>query len=196
MVIYYALAFLAGAIPTAYWYAKLFHGMDIRQHGSGNIGATNSMRVIGKKAGAIVLLFDFMKGFLPVFIMNKMGYTIEESFIVGIFSILGHIFSPFVGFKGGKGIASAFGVITGVFPVGALVCLAVFVITVYVSKYVSLGSIIGSLAFAVYCIVENPNSTSLQMLSVALCVILVYTHRLNIKRILNKTESKVGKKKE
>src|SRR5690606_39781217 len=107
----------------------------------GNIGATNSLRVLGKKAGIIVLFIDLLKGLIPVLIARKLGFTPENILLTGVFAVLGHLFSPFVGFKGGKGIATAFGVILAFSPLAALISILVFAGVVYFSRYVSLGSI-------------------------------------------------------
>ena len=191
MILEYAIAFLIGSIPTAYWYARYFHKLDIRQHGSGNIGATNSLRVLGKKAGALVLIIDLLKGLIPVLIAKKLGFTPESTLLVGVFAILGHLFSPFVGFKGGKGIATAFGVIIGFSPLAALLCVTVFALVFYFTRYVSLGSILGVFVFLIYTLVQFQDNLSVQLLAAGLTVLLVFSHRENIKRLLSGTESKV-----
>jgi glycerol-3-phosphate acyltransferase PlsY len=191
MILEYAIAFLIGSIPTAYWYAKYFHKMDIRQHGSGNIGATNSLRVLGKKAGALVLIIDLLKGLIPVLIAKKLGFDPEIVLTIGIFAILGHLFSPFVGFKGGKGIATAFGVIIGFSPLSALLCVAVFGLVFYFTRYVSLGSILGVFTFLVYTLLKFQDNLTVQLLAGGLTILLIFSHRENIKRLLSGTESKV-----
>jgi len=191
MILEYAIAFLIGSIPTAYWYARYFHKLDIRQHGSGNIGATNSLRVLGKKAGAIVLIIDLLKGLIPVLIAKNLGFTPESTLMVGLFAIMGHLFSPFVGFKGGKGIATAFGVIIGFSPLAALLCVAVFGLVFYFTRYVSLGSILGVFVFLIVTLVQFQDNLTVQLLAAGLTVLLVFSHRENIKRLLNGTESKV-----
>ena len=191
MILEYAIAFLIGSIPTAYWYARYFHKLDIRQHGSGNIGATNSLRVLGKKAGAIVLIIDLLKGLIPVLIAKNLGFTTDSTLTVGLFAIMGHLFSPFVGFKGGKGIATAFGVIIGFSPLAALLCVAVFGLVFYFTRYVSLGSILGVFVFLIVTLVQFQDNLTVQLLAAGLTVLLVFSHRENIKRLLSGTESKV-----
>ncbi len=191
----YAFAYLVGSVPTAYWYAKYFHGIDIRQHGSGNVGATNSLRVLGKKAGIIVLIFDLLKGLLPVLIARYLGFSEEQTFLVGIVSILGHIWSVFANFKGGKGIATSLGVILAVAPAGAGISLVVFVAIVYFTRYVSLASMLAGLAFVFYYLVLNFDQTYMAMIAFGLFLLLVFTHRENIKRLANGTESKTFSKK-
>lgn len=185
------LAFLAGSIPTAFWYAKYFHNTDIRQHGSGNVGATNSLRVLGKKAGITVLLIDLLKGLIPVLIVKYLGYSDFQVLLAGLFAILGHLFSPFVGFKGGKGIATGFGVILGFSPLAALISLLTFALVYFSTRYVSLGSILGALAFGVFAVFKFWNSPDIMLLAVAISLLLVFTHRKNISRLLDGTESKV-----
>lgn len=191
MILEYAIAFLIGSIPTAYWYARYFHKLDIRQHGSGNIGATNSLRVLGKKAGAIVLIIDLLKGLIPLLIAKNLGFTPESTLMVGLFAVMGHLFSPFVGFKGGKGIATAFGVIIGFSPLTALLCVAVFGLVFYFTRYVSLGSILGVFVFLIVTLVQFQDNLTVQLLAAGLTVLLVFSHRENIKRLLSGTESKV-----
>lgn len=191
----FVLAYLMGSIPTAYWYAKYFHGIDIREHGSGNVGATNSLRVIGKKAGIIVLIFDLLKGLSPVLLSRYLGFSEEETFLVGITSILGHIWSIFANFKGGKGIATSLGVILAVAPAGAGISVLVFVSAVYFSKYVSLGSLLAGLTFVFYYLIFYSSETTMSLIAFSLFILLVYTHRENIKKLLKGTENKLSSKK-
>lgn len=191
MVLEYAAAFLIGSIPTAYWYAKYFHNIDIRKHGSGNVGATNSLRVIGKKAGIVVLLVDMLKGLLPVLAAKYLNFPAENVLLMGIFAVLGHLFSPFVGFKGGKGIATSLGVILAFSPLAALASIVLFAITLYIFRYVSLSSIIGVITFLIFLMVEGKSSQTVQLLALGLAVLLIISHRQNIKRLFKGTESKI-----
>lgn len=191
MFLEYALAFLTGSVPTAFWYAKYVHNLDIRQHGSGNIGATNSLRVLGKKAGIIVLFIDLLKGLIPVLVARQLGFTPENTLLIGIFAVLGHLFSPFVGFKGGKGIATAFGVILAFSPLGALASVAVFGIVLYFSRYVSLGSLCGVLAFWVYIFFQPGRSVQILLLASVLALLLIISHRQNLGRLWSGTENKI-----
>ncbi|WP_435353000.1 glycerol-3-phosphate 1-O-acyltransferase PlsY [Emticicia sp. SJ17W-69] len=193
-------AYLLGSIPSAVWYGKIFHGIDIRQHGSGNAGATNSLRIFGKKAGIIVLIFDFLKGFLAVFLTRHFLKSDDEliPLIMGVMVILGHIYPVFAQFRGGKGVATAIGVVVAVLPMAALVCVVVFLLTVFLTKYVSLGSLLGALAFPMQVSlklwndVTDPYYVGLAWL---FFFILAYTHRENIQRLVKGTESKFGVKK-
>lgn len=191
MILEYAIAFLIGSIPTAYWYARYFHKLDIRQHGSGNIGATNSLRVLGKKAGVIVLIIDLLKGLIPVLIAKSMDFSSESTLIVGLFAVLGHLFSPFMGFKGGKGIATAFGVILGFSPLAALLCVVAFGLVYYFTRFVSLGSLLGVLVFLIFTLIQFQDNLTVQLLAAGLTILLFFSHRENIKRLLSGTEGKV-----
>ncbi len=190
MFLEFALAFLIGSIPTGFWYAKFFHNLDIRQHGSGNIGATNSLRVIGKKAAIIVLFIDLLKGLLPVLLAKFLDFSPENVLLVGVFAVLGHLFSPFLNFRGGKGIATAFGVILGFSPLAALWAVLVFVAVLYFSRMVSLGSICGALTFWIYILITKVMGP-LWWISTVLAILLIVSHRKNISRIIQGKESKI-----
>jgi acyl phosphate:glycerol-3-phosphate acyltransferase len=186
------LAYLIGSLPTAVLYAKYFHGIDIREHGSGNAGATNSLRVLGKKAGAIVLLIDVAKGFALVYFYYHLKNNINEAFIVGIVAVLGHIYSVFTSFKGGKGVATALGVILAIDPMSAMISIVVFALTVYLTKYVSLGSLLAALCFVLLITFYHHQATVFIGIGWFLFLLLAYTHRVNIKNLINGVENKVG----
>lgn len=193
-------AYLAGSIPTAVWYGKIFHGVDVRQHGSGNAGATNSLRTLGKKAGIIVLIVDFLKGFLAVKAASLFSAEIDGilPLIMGLAVIAGHIFPIFAQFRGGKGVATAMGVLVATFPWAALGCMVVFMIIVFATKYVSLGSILGALAFPIQLTFNlwNDNADKYAIgFAWLIFIILAVMHRQNIQRLLKGTESKFGAKK-
>ncbi len=193
-------AYLAGSIPTAVWYGKIFHGVDVRQHGSGNAGATNSLRTLGKKAGIIVLIVDFLKGFLAVKAASLFSTETDSvlPLIMGLAVIAGHIFPIFAQFRGGKGVATAMGVLVATFPWAALGCMVVFMIIVFATKYVSLGSILGALAFPIQLTFNlwNDNADKYAIgFAWLIFIILAVMHRQNIQRLLKGTESKFGAKK-
>ncbi len=193
-------AYLAGSIPTAVWYGKIFHGVDVRQHGSGNAGATNSLRTLGKKAGIIVLIVDFLKGFLAVKAASLFSTETDNilPLIMGLAVIAGHIFPIFAQFRGGKGVATAMGVLVATFPWAALGCVVVFMIIVFATKYVSLGSILGALAFPIQLTFNfwNDNADKYAIgFAWLIFIILAVMHRQNIQRLLKGTESKFGAKK-
>jgi acyl phosphate:glycerol-3-phosphate acyltransferase len=186
------LAYLLGSLPTAVLYAKYFHGIDIREHGSGNAGATNSLRVLGKKAGAVVLLIDVAKGFALVYGYYYFKANISEAFLLGIAAILGHIYSVFTGFKGGKGVATALGVILAIDPISAMISIVVFALTVYLTKYVSLSSLLAALCFVLLIMFYHYGDTLFIAIGWFLFLLLAYTHRENIKKLIKGVENKIG----
>ncbi len=201
------LAYLLGSIPTAVWYGKRYFGVDVRKHGSGNAGATNTFRVLGKRAGSVVLLFDVLKGavaaILPI-ILFRMGFIPLDQLtgyklVFGIAAVVGHIFPVYLNFKGGKGVATLLGMMLAIQPMVALICISVFLIALLISKYVSLSSMIAALAFPILLLLPpfKPGGPVLIIFGFLMFVMLVYTHRKNVKRILSGDESRtylLGKK--
>ena len=199
LIIGFLAAYLIGSIPTAVWFGRYFHGVDVREHGSGNAGATNTLRVLGVRAGIIVLLVDFLKGvgavavsafFVTFFYLPD--YFVVYQLILGIFALLGHMFPVFAGFQGGKGVATLAGVVLAMFPEVFLVCLGVFMSVFLPTRYVSLGSITAAVAFPVFVIfVFKTDLLSKVIFSLLTAVILVLAHRKNIHRLFKGTEKKV-----
>ncbi|MCX7917967.1 MAG: glycerol-3-phosphate 1-O-acyltransferase PlsY [bacterium] len=187
---YLILSYLTGSIPFGYLICKLIKKIDIRQYGSGNIGATNVYRVCGWKLGILVLIFDILKGFIPVFVGKICKFSNPIIFGGGILSILGHSFSLFLKGKGGKGVATSFGVIIGLLPIPALLSFLTWIIVVFLTKYVSLGSIAGAffLPFFTFFYTKDP---FLLWISIFIFILIVYTHRKNINRFFNKKENKI-----
>lgn len=193
-------AYLIGSIPTGYILSRLTKGIDIREYGSGNVGATNTLRVLGKKMGAAVLLIDIIKGIVAVFALpaiffNKnlgIALPVFKAFLA-FFAVIGHIWTVFLKFKGGKGVATACGVFLAISPISALIGFAIFACTVAYSKYVSLSSIImaASMPFLLF-LFKQPYQYII--LSVFMCLLIIYTHRDNIKRLLNGAERKITEK--
>lgn len=190
------VAYLIGSIPTAVWYGRFFHGIDIRQHGSGNAGATNSLRIMGKRAGIIVLLVDVLKGFLAVkFASIFLQYTDNQSVelisvLLGGAVVIGHIFPVFAQFKGGKGVATALGVILAVNPLMALGSILVFILIVFLTRYVSLGSMLAGFSFPILMLIFQKQNPIYIYFGFGLAILLMITHRENIKKLLNGTENK------
>ena len=190
------VAYLIGSIPAAYLLAKKMKGVDIREEGSGNVGATNASRVLGKLPGLAVLIFDLLKGtmvviFLAKFLAGHCAYEIE--FIkasLGLAVVLGHIYSVFLKFKGGKGVATSTGVLLAISPFSVLIGAVIFLVTVFLSRYVSLGSIISSMSIP-FLLIFRKEHTSYIILSAMLCIIIVIKHKPNIKRLLMGRENKV-----
>lgn len=197
------VAYILGSIPTAVWYGRVFYGVDIRNHGSGNAGATNSLRVLGKKAGVIVLLIDLLKGYLAVslagIITQYSDFRPTEYILplLGLAVVMGHIFPAFAQFKGGKGVATSLGVILAIHPWVTLICVVVFLLIVFTTKYVSLGSMLGALAFPVQLVsgVWGLQPTTIVIFGFVLAALLAIMHRENVKRLLAGNENKFGAKK-
>lgn len=197
-VIFGLLAYLLGSIPTAVWIGKSIYGTDVREHGSKNAGATNTFRVLGKKAGVIVLLIDVLKGVIAVvlpliLIESNLEYKIVVQLLTGILVILGHVFPVFAQFRGGKGVATSLGIVIGIYPFAALISFVLFLLVFLSSRYVSLGAIVASFFFPIIVVlVLKSDSLYLNAFSVVLSTTVIMTHRKNIKRLLNGTENKMN----
>lgn len=197
------VAYLLGSIPSSVWIGKIFYGIDVREHGSGNAGTTNTIRILGYKAGIPVFIIDALKGWLAVFLTKIIfGYfpSMEMPEYMPIVSavavVLGHIFPVFAGFRGGKGVATLLGVGFGLIPIPALIALAIFMVVLFSFGYVSLASITAAVTLPVvtYFFVM-PDNIFLLLLTIAVAVFVPITHRQNIKRLMNGTENKFLKKK-
>jgi acyl phosphate:glycerol-3-phosphate acyltransferase len=192
------LAYLLGSIPTSVWIGKWFFDLDIRTHGSGNAGATNTIRVLGLKAGIPVLLFDVFKAWFAVhlstWLTNPLFSENQEVIywiILGGLAVLGHVFPVFAGFKGGKGVATLVGVVMALYPASFFVILVFFILVMFATRIVSVSSISSSLIFPLVAIfVFDETRLPLVILAVAIALFVPYTHRENIKRLLNGTEKK------
>lgn len=198
LAILLVLAYLIGSIPTAVWVSKWIFGIDIREHGSGNAGATNAFRILGTKAGCGVMLVDMMKGFLAVklALFSPFAWTSEPfvnlQIFLGLSAVLGHIFPVWAEFRGGKGIATLFGMILSIQPVVAVSLVAVFVLMLVLTRYVSLSSITASIAFPVLIVfIFNAHELSYRLFAIATAFLVVLTHHKNISRLLNGNENKV-----
>jgi glycerol-3-phosphate acyltransferase PlsY len=198
------LAYLFGSIPTAVWIGMAFYKVDVREYGSGNAGATNTFRVLGKKAGIPVMLIDILKGWtatnLAYFIgISTTGAIHSTAFTnfqlaLGITAVMGHLFPIFAGFRGGKGVATLFGMVLAVNIQAALLCVGVFIIILLVTKYVSLSSITASFTYLIgvtFIFPEGVNK-SVIIYGMAICVLILVTHQRNVERLLNGRESKVN----
>jgi glycerol-3-phosphate acyltransferase PlsY len=193
------VAYLIGSIPTSVWVSKHFFGIDIREYGSGNAGATNTFRVLGSKWGSFVMLVDVIKGVVatslyllhPHYLTNELHRT---NFMLGLgmASILGHIFPIWANFKGGKGVATLLGMAVAIQPVVAACCIGVFLIVLFLTRFVSLSSMLAGVAFMVFILfIFNEQETFYRIFAVMVALMVVLTHQKNIGRILNGTESKV-----
>ncbi len=209
------LSYLIGSIPTSIIVSKAVKGIDIRNYGSGNAGGTNVMRVLGWKHGLFVILLDAFKGVLAVVVVARLHYgnipfqnlTPFDDFtlvqiMAGISAVIGHIWTIFAGFKGGKGIATAVGMLLMIITVDMLIAIGVFIVVVTISKYVSLGSLLATLALPLSLIIrENvfnvniPSYNTILPFIIAIALLIIYTHRKNVVRILEGSENKLNFKK-
>ena len=191
-------AYLVGSIPSAVWVGRTFYNIDVREYGSGNAGATNTFRVLGKKPGIAVLIMDILKGFLAVKLAFIMGdydsqspEFIDFELALAVCGIMGHIFPVFVGFRGGKGVATMLGILIGIHPQAAVICALSFIITLYLSGYVSLSSMISGIVFPIVIMVFYSTNSSINIFSLAVAILILVTHQRNIERIIRKEESRV-----
>ncbi len=198
-VLFICFAYLIGSIPTAVWISRYFFGVDIRDYGSGNAGATNTFRVLGSKWGCIVMSVDVLKGVfatslyivLPFYMHNEWDRT-NLMVGLGLAAVLGHIFPLWADFRGGKGVATLFGMILAIQPLVALYCVGVFVLCLYLTRFVSLSSILASIAFAVLILfIFNEQEPLYRAFAIAVALLVILTHQKNISRMLRGSESKI-----
>jgi glycerol-3-phosphate acyltransferase PlsY len=192
-------AYLIGSIPTAVWVSKSFFGIDIREYGSGNAGATNTFRVLGSRWGTVVMAADVLKGVLATSLYVLVPYYMHDetertNFMVGLglAAVTGHIFPIWAEFRGGKGVATLFGMIIAIQPLAAICCVAVFLLVLYLTRFVSLSSILASLAFAVLILyIFDAHETLYRGFAIAVALLVVLTHQKNITRLIRGSENKV-----
>jgi glycerol-3-phosphate acyltransferase PlsY len=193
------LAYLIGSIPTSLIVSRSQFNIDIRDYGSGNAGATNTFRVLGSRWGTFVMIMDMLKGLIAVKLALLLPYYIENEFErtnfqigLGLAAVLGHIFPIWAEFRGGKGVATLFGLIIAISPWTALSCIGVFLLVLYLTRFVSLSSILASLAFPVFIlIVFNVDNIAYRIFAIAVALLVILTHQKNIGRLLSGSESKV-----
>ncbi len=198
-VLFILFAYLIGSIPTAVWISRYFFGVDIRDYGSGNSGATNTFRVLGSKWGCIVMSVDVLKGFiatslyivLPFYMHNEWDRT-NLMVGLGLAAVVGHIFPLWADFRGGKGVATLFGMILAIQPLVAVYCVGVFLLCLYLTRFVSLSSILASIAFAVLILfIFNEKEPLYRAFAIAVALLVILTHQKNISRLLRGSESKI-----
>ena len=200
-IFFLILAYLIGSFPSAVWLGKTFYNKDVREYGSGNAGATNTFRVLGKKAGIPVLLMDVFKGWFAVYLASfSVADNVESQLAFGIAAVIGHLFPIYTGFRGGKGIATLLGFMIGVEPIAAGICALIFLISFLISKYVSLSSIFASIAFPLVIVFSygyNNVNSSLFLFSIFVPILALITHQKNIERLIRGEENKAkfGKNK-
>ena len=193
------LAYFIGSIPSAIWVSKWFFGIDVRDYGSNNAGATNTFRVIGKVAGFIVLFFDILKGWISVKLLTNLIFYdpnslefINMQLIVGITAVLGHVFPIYEKFQGGKGVATLMGIILAINFSAAIGCVIIFLVIFLFFNYVSLGAIVAAIFFPIITIfILRVESLSLIYFSIFISILVILTHKPNIFRLLNKDENKM-----
>ena len=191
-------AYLLGSIPSSVWIGRRFYGTDVREHGSGNAGFTNTVRVLGWKAGLPVFLADILKGYLAVSLAHLTTGLVPGSIafinfqlLLGAAGVLGHIFPIYVGFKGGKGVATLLGLLLAIQPQVTLICMGIFVVVFLTTRYVSLSSMTAGIAFPILNIfVFHTSAISLVVFSMIVSILLLLTHQKNIERLINKEESR------
>jgi glycerol-3-phosphate acyltransferase PlsY len=196
------LAYLFGSIPTAVWFGQAFYGVDVREYGSGNAGATNTFRVLGKKAGSIVMFVDILKGWTA----TNLPYLLDSSIVgnhdgpqfvnvqlaLGVIAVLGHLFPIFAGLRGGKGVATLFGMVLAIHWPAALICVSVFLLVLLITHYVSLSSIMAGFAFPFsVAFIFKTTVPSILLYGIAICALILVTHQKNIERLLKGKESKI-----
>jgi glycerol-3-phosphate acyltransferase PlsY len=203
IILFTVAAYLIGASPTALWVGQAYFGIDIREHGSGNAGATNTFRVLGKKPGSFVMAIDIFKGwtatslvgFLVVFEAIPDNAVVPFQLLFGFLAVIGHIYPVYAGFRGGKGVATLLGMVLAVYPDVAFICLGIFIMVLLISKYVSLSSMIAAVSFPLLMLLpwfRPAHSESLLLgFGAFVALLVIYTHRKNISRIRQGTESRV-----
>jgi glycerol-3-phosphate acyltransferase PlsY len=198
-VLFIFIAYLIGSIPTAVWISRYFFGVDIRDYGSGNAGATNTFRVLGSKWGSIVMSVDVLKGvaatslyiLIPFYMHNEWDRT-NLMVGLGLAAVVGHIFPFWADFRGGKGVATLFGMILAIQPIVAVYCVGVFLLCLYLTRFVSLSSILASIAFAVLILfIFNEKEPLYRAFAIAVALLVILTHQKNISRLLRGSESKI-----
>ena len=193
------LAYLIGSIPTAVWVSKYFFDIDIRDYGSGNAGATNTYRVLGSRWGTLVMIVDMLKAIVAVKLAFLLPdayeyelYLINMQIGLGLAAVLGHVFPIWANFRGGKGVASLFGMVLGIQPNVALCCVGIFILVLYLTRWVSLSSILASVAFPIFIlIIFNEPEHLYRVFAVIVALMVLFTHQKNIGRLLKGNESKV-----
>src|SRR5690242_5619846 len=193
------LAYFIGSIPTAIIISKSFFNIDIREYGSGNMGATNTFRVLGPKFGTIVMIGDMLKGILAVSLYNLLPYYLNNQLDrtnlmlgLGVAAVIGHIYPVWADFRGGKGVATLFGMVLAIQPIVAVNCVGVFLLVLYLTRYVSLSSIIAGVALPICVLwIYNEKEVFYRVFAIAVAGLIVLTHQKNIGRIFKGNESRV-----
>ncbi|MDR1835082.1 MAG: glycerol-3-phosphate 1-O-acyltransferase PlsY [Fusobacteriaceae bacterium] len=194
-LLFVVIAYFMGSIPSGVWIGKYFKGIDIREHGSKNTGTTNAYRVLGARFGMLVLVMDALKGFLPPFLASRCGVSGNILVIIGLTAIIGHTLSCFLGFKGGKGVATSLGVFLFLIPRVTFILLIIFIVTVFISRYISLGSILCAGLLPILTWFLPPGRLGITrgpilMVTLIAGIFVIYKHRTNIQRLREGKENK------
>jgi acyl phosphate:glycerol-3-phosphate acyltransferase len=189
-------SYLIGSIPFGFVFSKIFSNVDVRTIGSGNIGATNVLRAAGKKAAILTLLADTLKGLLPVLIVQHLFNADMATVLSGVAAILGHNFPVYLKFKGGKGVATSFGVILAISPWLGLISLIAWLVSAFLWRYSSLSALIAFACYPALTFMVSSSAKSYQALSLFIFAMIYYRHRENIKRLIAGTEPKIGENKQ
>ena len=203
LIIIILLSYLAGSIPTSIILSKLLRGIDIRDYGSGNAGGTNAMRVLGWKIGSVVMLIDVAKGVVATLLISsiRVDYVSVQltevvQIIAGIMAVFGHIWTVFAGFRGGKGVGTAAGMLIALYPLAALICVIIFITTLLIGRIVSVSSMTAAISLPIVLMIlhtyfQHATSNLLLYFSIFIAVLIVFTHRSNIQRLIKGEENRV-----
>ncbi len=205
------LSFIIGSIPSSLWVGKIYKKIDLREHGSGNLGATNTFRILGWKAGIVVSLIDFAKGFIAAFYISQLAFSVggvptvfsgweTEIFVkifAGLFAVAGHMYSVFAKFKGGKGVLTACGMLYAIEPISISLALVVFFVVLFSSRYVSLASMIACFFYPIFLLILRYGFSfdidgSLIVISSIIAITIIVKHRSNIKRLMDGNENRIS----
>ena len=193
------VAYLIGSIPTSVWVSRYYFGIDIRDYGSGNAGATNTYRVLGSNWGTFVMVVDVLKGVIATSLYILIPHYMADSWdrtnfmiVLGLAAVVGHIFPIYASFKGGKGVATLLGMAVAIQPLVAGCCVGVFLLVLYLTRFVSLSSILASVSFAVFILfIFNEKEPLYRVFAIAVALMVILTHQKNINRLFKGTESKI-----
>jgi len=196
------LAYLIGSISNAVWISRRFFHIDIREYGSGNAGATNTFRVLGPRAGTVVMILDMLKGVIAVELVHLIPYynqpehaaqMMNFQLALGLAAVMGHIFPIWADFRGGKGVATLFGMVLAIQPVVALCCVGVFVLVLFLTRYVSLSSILAAIAFPLLILfIFKSGAFVYRLFAIVIALLVIFTHQKNIQRLLHGRENRVS----
>ena len=192
-------AYLIGSIPTALLISRKYFGIDIREYGSGNMGATNAFRILGSKFGTIIMVLDVLKGMLAVGLFYLLPFYVSNEFertnfmiALGLSAVIGHIFPVFADFKGGKGVATILGMLLAIQPFVALTCIGVFLVVLFLTRYVSLSSILGAIMLPICVLwIWNEDELTYRIFAILVAAMVIITHQKNISRIIKGAENRV-----